>query len=313
VSAIAVVPQSKSRTAWFFFLLALASLMWSGQGTAVKVLSRHMGPIAITFLPFYVTTLLFVPLLVKLRKENPTATFPSNPDWIKFVIAGVAGQVLAQLGMTWGVDKSLASNGAILNLLIPVISAVLASILLKERITALRVAALTIGLVGVVFMSASDWKQSSFGEMRFLAGNLLILCGCFGSAFYNVYCKGLMRRFAEIEILIFSYVTASIASLPLLIWVEPFSFSSFQRLDWQSWAAFAFLALFMYGASMLLFFKALQHLDVTTASASLYLVPVFGVILAALLLGERLSVLAISGAGIVLLSTILIMKYDPSS
>jgi len=140
----------------------------------------------------------------------------------------------------------------------------------------------------------------------------LILCGCLGSSFYNVYCKGLMRRFAEVEILIFSYVTASLASLPLLIWVEPFSFQSFQRFDWQSWAAFAFLALFMYGASMLLFFRALQHLDVTTASASLYLVPVFGVLLAAVLLGERLSQFAIVGSAIVLVATVLIMKYDTS-
>ena len=303
---------TKSRTAWFFLLLALASLMWSGQGTAVKVLDRHMGPIAITFVPFYITTLLLVPLLLKMRKENPGASSLSVRDWIQFSIAGIGGQVLAQLGMTWGVSKSLASNGAILNLLIPVISAVLASLMLRERITLLRVAALTIGLVGVVLMSVSDWKQASFGEMRFLAGNLLILCGCLGSSFYNVYCKGLMKRFAEIEILIFSYVTASVASIPLLIWAEPFSFHSFQRFDWQSWAAFAFLALFMYGASMLLFFRALQHLDVTTASASLYLVPVFGVLLAAVLLGERLSTLAMVGSAIVLTATVLIMKYDTS-
>jgi drug/metabolite transporter (DMT)-like permease len=97
-----------------------------------------------------------------------------------------------------------------------------------------------------------------------------------------------------------------------LIWVEPFSFRSFQRFDWQSWAAFAFLALLMYGASMLLFFRALQHLDVTAASASLYLVPVFGVLLAAVLLGERLSRLAIVGSAIVLAATVLIMKYDTS-
>jgi drug/metabolite transporter (DMT)-like permease len=63
---------------------------------------------------------------------------------------------------------------------------------------------------------------------------------------------------------------------------------------------------------MLLFFRALEHLDVTTASASLYLVPVFGVILAATLLGERLGQFAIAGTAIVLLATVLIMKYDTS-
>jgi drug/metabolite transporter (DMT)-like permease len=312
MSAITAVVSARKKTGWYFLLLALASLMWSGQGTAVKLLDRHMGPIAITFLPFYITTFLFVPLLLQRWRQNPNAPRPSSGDWVKFVVAGIAGQVLAQLGMTWGISKSLASNGAILNLLIPVISAVLASLMLKERVTLLRIASLTIGLIGVLLMSTPDLKQASFGRMQFLAGNLLILCGCLGSSFYNVYCKGLMQRFTEIEILIFTYITASFASLPLLIWVEPFSFRAFRSFDWQSWAAFAFLALFMYGASMLLFFKALQHLDVTTASASLYLVPVFGVFLASVLLGERLNFLAVVGTAIVLMATVLIMKYDTS-
>jgi drug/metabolite transporter (DMT)-like permease len=300
------------RTVFYFLLLALASLMWSGQGIAVKVLDPYLGPIAITFLPFYITTILFVPLLIRMRRKNPEVESPTAKDWLRFAIAGIAGQVLAQLGMTWGISKSLASNGAILNLLIPVISAVLASFMLKERLTPLRIVSLGIGLAGVVLLSVGDLRQASFGSMRFLTGNLLIFGGCFGSAFYNVYCKGLMRKFQEIEILIYSYITASIASVPLLLWVEPFHLSSFRAFDVKSIAAFLFLALFMYGASMLLFFKALQHLDVTVASTSLYLVPVFGVALAALLLGERLGSLAIGGAATVLVATILVMRYDTS-
>jgi drug/metabolite transporter (DMT)-like permease len=287
-------------------------LIWSAQGIAVKVLDPHLGPIAITFLPFYVTTLLFVPLLLRLRRQNPESARPSAKDWIGFAIAGIGGQVLAQLGMTWGISKSLASNGAILNLLIPVISAILASLMLKERLTLLRTASLAIGLVGVVFLSVGDFRQASFGSMKFLTGNLLIFGGCLGSSFYNVYCKRLMQKFQEIEILIFSYVTASLASIPLLVWAEPVHLRSFLALDGKSIAAFLFLALFMYGASMLLFFKALQHLDVTTASTSLYLVPVFGVLLAAVLLGERLSPAALTGAVIVLISTIMVVRYDAS-
>lgn len=304
--------SQKHRTAWYFLLLALASLMWSGQGIAVKVLDRHLGPIAITFLPFFVTTILFAFLLQRMRRSNPCAVNPSRQDWIKFVVAGVAGQVLAQLGMTWGISKSLASNGAILNLLIPVISAVLASFMLKERLTALRIGSLLIGLVGVILLSVSDFRQASFGQMKFLTGNILIFGGCLGSSFYNVYCKGLMQKFQEIEILIFSYITASLASLPLFIWVEPFHFRVFLAFDWKSWVAFAFLAFFMYGASMLLFFKALQHLDVTTASASLYLVPVFGVFLAIVLLSEHLNALALFGAAVVLMATLMVVKYDNS-
>jgi drug/metabolite transporter (DMT)-like permease len=214
--------------------------------------------------------------------------------------------------MTWGISKSLASNGAVLNLMIPVITAVLASFMLHENLTLLRLTSLAIGLGGVLLMSAEDLPQASFAEMNYIAGNGLILVGTFGSAFYNTYCKGLLRRFQEIEILIFSYITASIASLPLLVWAEPFKLSVFSTFDWKSWAAFAFLAVLMYGASMLCFFAALEHLDVTVASVSLYLVPIFGVLLAAMLLGERMSALATIGSGIVLIATILIVKYDIS-
>jgi drug/metabolite transporter (DMT)-like permease len=305
--------KSKSRALWFFCLLALVNLMWAAQGTAVKFLEGKLGPIAITFLPFYVTTLLFVPLLVRERRRNPQASAITCADWLRFAAAGIGGQVLAQLGMTWGITKSLASNAAILNLLIPVITAVLASFMLRERITLLRVGCLIVGFAGVFLLSVQDLKQSSFLQANYLAGNLLILAGCLGSAFYNVYCKGLLRRFQEIEILIFSYVTASVASVPLLIWAEPFHFAQLAALGSRGWLAFAFLAIFMYGLSMVMFFYVLQHLPVTVASASLYLVPVFGILIAATFLGERLTPVAIAGTAVVLLSTIIIMKWDKSA
>jgi drug/metabolite transporter (DMT)-like permease len=295
----------------YLLLLALVNLIWAGQGTAIKFLDGHLGPIAITFLPFYVATLLMTPLLVRERRHR-SAPLPTLKDWSQFAVAGVVGQVLAQLGMTWGVSNALASNGAILNLMIPVITAILATVILNERISALRVISLLVGLCGAFLLSTNDIRQSSFIHSRYLSGNLMILLGTFGSSFYNVYCKRLMRRFSEVEILIFSYITASCASMPLLIWIEPVHWEAILSLDWRSWIAFAFLALFMYSASMLLFFYVLQKLPVMVASASMYLVPVFGVIIAGVILRERLSTTAVSGAGVVLAATILIMRDDPS-
>jgi drug/metabolite transporter (DMT)-like permease len=311
MASTSVALEARKGRAWqYFALLALANLMWAAQGVAVKFLGRQLGPIAITFVPFWVTTLLLLPVLFRERRRDANPVQLTARDWLAFAIAGVGGQVLAQLGMTWGITKSLVSNAAILNLLIPVISAVLASVMLRERLTPLRFVAFGIGLAGVLLMSIEDLRQSALLDSKMLAGNLLILAGCVGSSFYNVFCKGLMRRFREKEILIFSYIFASLASIPLLIWVEPLRISVFAEFDFRSWLAFAFLAIFMYGVSMLLFFYVLQFLEVTVASASLYLVPLFGVILGTTLLGERLSPIAIAGAAAVLGATILIMRFD---
>ncbi|MBI4580232.1 MAG: DMT family transporter [Planctomycetes bacterium] len=311
LAAAAEARPRQGGKAWFVALLVLCNLIWACHGTAVKHIQGQLGPIAITFLPFYVTTLLLAPLLVYKRRTNPHAVRPTWGDWWHFVIVGVGGQVVAQLGAVWGVTKTLASNSAILSLLIPVITAVLASIMLGERITRLRISCPLVGLVGVLLMSARDLRQTSFLNTTFLVGNLLILAACTGSAFYNVYCKGLLRRFQEVEILIFSYITASLASVGVLIWQEPDCLARLARLDGRGWAALAFLAFFMYGTAMLLFFYVLQHVPVTVASASIYLLTVFGVIIPMIVLGERLNMVQAAGAAVVLVPTMVIMKYDP--
>jgi drug/metabolite transporter (DMT)-like permease len=68
----------------------------------------------------------------------------------------------------------------------------------------------------------------------------------------------------------------------------------------------------VYSIAMLLFLRAIKHLDVTVASLGFYLLPVFGVAPAALFLSdrERLGILALCGSAIVLASTILIVRYN---
>jgi drug/metabolite transporter (DMT)-like permease len=71
-----------------------------------------------------------------------------------------------------------------------VISAVLASSMLKERITPLRIASLGIGLIGVVLLSVGDLHQASFAQMRFILGNVLIFGACLGSIFRQRLLQG---------------------------------------------------------------------------------------------------------------------------
>ena len=119
-----------------------------------------------------------------------------------------------------------------------------------------------------------------------------------------------MGRFPARDILIYSYLTATVASLPLVLWQEPGCFRSLARLDAAGWLAILFLAVFVYGISMLMFFHVLQKLPVTVVLASTYLVPVFGVVIAMLLLCDRLSAATAAGAAIVLAATVLIMFHD---
>jgi len=293
---------------WYFLLLVVACIMFAGQGTAIKFLSWQLRPILVTFLPYYTGTILLVPLLIRARRANRSIKI-SGSDWVRFIIAGLA-QVVAQFSFVSGITRSLVSNASILGLLSPVVTALMASLMLRERITRLRVIALLIGLLGVLFLSTDSIRQSTFLSMKYLIGNILVLVSVAACAFYNVYCKSLFGRFQQVEIVALTAISASILSLPLVLWVNPFHLDVFRSFTMHSWVAFGYQGVIAYCVAMLIFFTALKHLEVTVASVSLYLNPVFGVIIAALLLHERLSGLALSGSAIVILSTLLIMKYD---
>ena len=132
-----------------------------------------------------------------------------------------------------------------------------------------------------MLMSVEDLRHVSFFNMKYLVGNGLILVGCFGSAFYNAYCKGLMKRFQEIEILIFSYITASLASIPLLIWAEPFHWSVFGTFDWKSWAGFCVPGDFHVRGVDAVFLCGARTPGCDCGVGFALLVPIFGVLMAA--------------------------------
>jgi drug/metabolite transporter (DMT)-like permease len=286
-----------------------ANLLWSGQGVAVKLLAGGLGPLAIALLPLYFITILGLGILS--TRGNVAQKF--RAAWRlrrEFFLAGICGQLMAQVGMTLGVSWSTASDGAILSLLIPIFGALIAVWLLRERLSTLRVGALLLGLAGVFLLSPLHSAARSEARAHGLAGNLLIATGCLGSAFYNVYSKRLLDYFSGIEILFFSYLSTTTFSLPVLFILEPHCLSKLAQLTLTQWVAFGFLAIFLYGVSMVLFLKALRTVDVVIASASLYLMPLFGVALAFSILGERLAPRAILGSAIVLFATLILFRFD---
>lgn len=289
--------------------LMAANLLWAGQGVAVKLMAGALSPVAIALLPLYLITLLALALLC--AQKNAALRF--RAAWrfrTEFFLAGIGGQLIAQIGMTLGITWSSASNGAILSLLIPIFGALLAVWLLREHMSILRVVVLMLGLAGIFLVSPPHLHARSAHHIHEFAGNILIALGCFGSAFYNVYSKRLLAYFSGPEILFFSYLSTTVFSLPALFVFDPHCLSNLTRLAPMQWAALLYLAIFLYGLAMVFFLRALRMVDVVIASASLYLTPLFGVALAYSVLKERLAPQAVLGSAIILFATLILFRFD---
>ena len=303
--------SGRSQALCAIVLLVAANLLWAGQGVAVKVLTDGLGPLTISLFPLYGITIIGIGTLA--LRHGLTERLQSAWKFRReFFLAGICGQLMAQVGMTFGISWSSASNGAILSLLIPIFGAIIAVWLLRERLTLLRIGSLLIGLAGVVLLSPLQHRASVGPNTHEIVGNWLIAIGCFGSAFYNVYSKRLLQHFNALETLFFSYLSTTVVSLPVLFLIEPNCLRRLAHLDLAQWAAFGYLAVLLYGVSMVLFLRALESVDTVLASISLYLMPLFGVALAFGILGERLGPHTILGSAIVLIATMVLFRYDYS-
>jgi drug/metabolite transporter (DMT)-like permease len=267
--------------------------------------------VAIAFVPMMLSTLLFIPALWFERRRRRRPLQWHWRDARHFVIAGLFGTFLLQFTYTLGAQRTLGSNAAVITLSIPALVAVAASILLREKLTVVRLFGFLLALAGVLMTSIPDLRGSHFGNGAYLLGDSLFFLACAASAFYNTYCKLLIdKNYTELEILVYTSAVASIASIPLFIWVEPLPFRAIAHMDRGALLGILELALIVYGVSMLLFFWILKRLDVTQATLSNYALPFFMGVLAVLVLHERLTPLVLAGGCIVFLSTLVVTVYE---
>ena len=307
-----VSQRSRRSPLQYFVVLTLVNLMWAFQFSGAKIATERLGPVTVAFIPLALSTLLFAPLVRLSRRGKPRPRF--TPVVLRdLVLAATLGVIPAQLGLTWGVEHSLASNASVLTLTIPVLTAIMAVIMLGERMTAVRWLSFALAIGGVLMVSDIDWRSVQIFHGTYLLGNVLIFASCLGSAFYNTYSKKLLETFNPVELLVYSFLVTSLELLVLMLIFEPPSLSRWLSLEPGIWASLLTIALFSLSLSMLLFFWVIDKIDVTQASLSIYLLPVFGVLLSTVFLHEKITAQLVLGGLLVFAGTFLVTVYEERS
>ena len=295
--------MSKIIISWL--LLFACNLMWSLQFTCIKLTQDQVGPYFTVWAPMLFATLLLAPFVLKdLRKGGK-----KFKDLLVFVQLALLGAFPAQVLMTWGTQYSLASNSAILSLCLPVVTAVFAFLILREKMNKMRWLSFVIAIAGVILISTGDIRQLNFSG-KYAVGNILIFLAIVGNSYFNVGCKKISAKYSEIEMVFYTYVVIVALLTPLVIIYEPEIFAKIPSFTLQTWTGMGLLTVFHNFLSMVLFFKALKILDAMQVALSNYLITFFGLPIAAIWLGETLNSQAIAGGVLVLFSTLMITIAD---
>lgn len=288
-----------------WIILFFCNLIWAFHFTSIKLTQDQVGPYFTVWAPMLLATIFLAPFVIRdFRKGKKQLK-----DVLVFVQLAALGAFPSQVLMTYGTQFSLASNSAILVLTLPVITALFAFLILKEKMNRARWISFAIAIIGVTLCSTDDIKNMDMSS-RYAVGNGLIFLAIVGNAYYNVGCKKISGQYTEMEMVFYTYLVMVIMLAPLVWFYEPDMYKAIPHYTTQTWIGMINLTLFHNFLSMLLFFRALKNLDATQVALSNYMITFIGLPIAAIWLGETLKTQAIIGGGLVLISTLILTIVD---
>ena len=115
-------------------LVIIVNFMWATQVPVIRLIGDKLGLITIAFVPMIISTILFIPFLWVENKKRKITERRTWKDLKYFILPGLIGVFLMQWLYTLGSTLTLASNAGIITLTIPVLVAVFAAVLLKEKL-----------------------------------------------------------------------------------------------------------------------------------------------------------------------------------
>jgi drug/metabolite transporter (DMT)-like permease len=291
----------------------VAAVLFGSSVVAVRVAVQEVPPLSLAVLRFGQGGLLLVFVLLLVGGRGVLRV-----KWRDLPLLVLLGAIFfAVFPVTFNASLRLieASRGALLLATIPLWSALLARISRSERLSPRQVVGVLISLAGVG-LALAEREVGGQGGLGTLAGDGLMLVTALCGAAYGVLAQRAFARYAALTVTAYAMVLGTLLLLPAavaegLVGVLP-------RLDRQTVALLVFLGVFGGALGFFLWTFALTRLTPTQVAVYINLNPLVAILLAAVLLAERLTVAFALGFGAVLVGVLLVnwpkrTKVKPSN
>jgi drug/metabolite transporter (DMT)-like permease len=278
------------------------ALLWGASWPAGKMVAQNMPPLAAASLRFLLAAMVLLPWMYYTVGFAGLKKWTAQ-RWLGMALAGATGVFGYAALFLMGLQHIPAGKAALLITLNPVVTLLLAVWIFKERINGVIALGMAVAAMGaVVVISHGNPLQVFSGALGVGEWMILGCVACWVS--YTLLGRWVMDG---VDALSATAVTSTLGALMLLVTsltVEgPQGFVSAFHSSTKAWGALLFLA---WGATALAYawyFSGVKSLGAGAASGYITLVPVIGVILSALLLGESVESSMLIGGAMAVLGT----------
>jgi drug/metabolite transporter (DMT)-like permease len=282
------------RSAWAnpTLLLVLTTLIWAGHSIVGRLSVGQIGPMTLTCMRWALALIpIFIAARPALRRDWPVL----RANWLYVAAMGALGYTAFNALFYLAAHRTSALNLSIIQGAIPALVLIGARVFLGVRVTSLQALGAATTMVGVATIAAQG-DPARLAALAFNRGDVMMLIAVVLYAGYTIGLRD-RPRVSGLTLLAGMAAAAFLTSLPLMVWEIAAG-----GFIWPTAAGLATLAYVVVGpafASQMFYMRGIELIGPGRAGVFVNLVPVFGAIMAVVLLGEPFAAYHVVALGLV--------------
>ncbi len=283
---------SPKRKAWI--ALVVTAALWAGQSIAAKAVVTYVPPATLSFIRWSITLAVVLPFaFAEVRRER--ASIQAN--WRILLLLGLMSTSLQNTVFYWGVYYSTATNAALLNSTIPIWILVISSLFFGRRSSHGEWAGVFVSLVGVLCIVMGG-SRSATGGYAVNPGDLIMASALVNWSLYSVLVP---RRPLHLSSWTFVTIVSAIGVVAILpVYGVELALGWDFTVNTQVVVGMLYMAIIGSIVTTITYNYAIDKLGAAKASFGTHLVPVCGMLLAFVFLGETPTWFALGGFALVM-------------
>lgn len=292
---------SEARTADYARLVAVPAI-WGGTFVAGKIVVGSLTPLMGSFARYVVACVALVVAAFVLEGGLPRL---SARQWAATFALGLLGVFAYNLFFMGALARLPASRAALIIALNPAITIAISAVALKERLSARRWLGVVVALAGVaIVVSKGNLANLASGGVG--AGELLMFGAVTSWALYTILGRqvlgGLTPLAATNYAALWGTLMLGAVAAPAFGTLHPTQF------DWRMVASLLYLGVFGTALAFVWYYMSVKKVGASTTSIFNNLVPVFGVAISVLLLGETLLPSMLVGGAVTIAGVLMVSR-----
>ncbi len=287
---------------WAYVFVNLSCLLWASNFVLGRFLRDEVGPLTLTTSRVVVASLFYAVVIG--RSAVKERLLPSHGALlIGMALTGVIGFPLL---LYRGLQLTTATDAVLINATGPLVTAVLAAILLNERLFPRHVLGGLTTFLGVAWIVGGG-SSERLHQWHVNVGDLYVLLAVVLWGLYSV----IGRKATRLRT-VFSVTTISTwMALPLFLWGAAVGGQP-TTVNW-SWGlilAVVYIGIFPSGVAFLSWNEGVRRVGANRAMVFYNMLPVYGSILGVILLGEPFGMQHLIGGGLIITGSLIAIWPD---